>query len=140
MIDELIDLLPNFPGSVNRCHCFLHIVNLIAKSLLKQFDVSKKSADAALDDAKRKLINLAVGIDVEEMVTISKQGAGGDSEDNNNVEGWVDETASMSAEEREELREKVQPVHLVLVKVSLRIWISQCQYSLVVSSANLHTK
>src|SRR5882762_1330205 len=124
MIDELIDLLPNFPGSVNRCHCFLHIVNLIAKSLLKQFDVSKKSADAALDDAKRKLINLAVGIDVEEMVTISKQGAGGDSEDNNNVEGWVDETASMSMEEREELCEKVQPVRLVLVKVSLHICIS----------------
>jgi len=140
MIDELIDLLPNFPGSVNRCHCFLHIVNLIAKSLLKQFDVSKKSADAALDDAKRKLINLAVGIDVEEMVTISKQGAGGDGEDNNNVEGWVDETALMSMEEREELCEKVQPVRLVLVKVSLHIWISQCQYSLVVSSTKLHTK
>jgi len=140
MIDELIDLLPNFPGSANRCCCFLHIVNLIAKSLLKQFDIPKKSADAALDDAERELINLAVGIDVEEMVTIAEQGAGSNGEDNDNVEGWVDETASMSAEEREELREKVQPVHLVLVKVSLRIWISQCQYSLVVSSANLHTK
>lgn len=140
MIDELVDLLPNFPGSANRCCCFLHIVNLITKSLLKQFDVPKKSADAALNDAERELINLAVGIDVEEMVTIAEQGAGGDSEDNNNVEGWVDETASMSAEEREELREKVQPVRLILVKVSLRIWISQCQYSLVVSSTNLHTK
>jgi hypothetical protein len=140
MIDELVDLLPNFPGSANRCHCFLHIVNLIAKSLLKQFDVPKKSADAALDDAKHELINLTAGIDVEEMVTIADQGAGGDGEDNNNVEGWVDETALMSAEEMEELCEKVQPVGLILMKVSLRIWISQCQYSLVVSSANLHTK
>ena len=127
-------------GSENRCSCFLHIVNLIAKSLLKQFDVPKKSANAALDDAECKLINLAAGIDIEEMVTIAKQGAGSDSEDNDNVEGWVDETASMSVEEREELHEKVQPVCLVLVKVSLHIWISQCQYSLVVGSANLHTK
>jgi hypothetical protein len=118
----------------------LHIVNQIAKSLLKQFDVPEKSADAALDDTKRKLINLAAGIDIEEMATIAKQGAGSNSEDKNDVEGWVDETASMSVEEREELCEKVQPVHLVLVKVSLCIWISQCQYSLVVSSANLHTK
>jgi hypothetical protein len=59
MIDELVDLLPNFPGSANRCRCFFHIVNLIAKSLLKQFDVPKKSADAALDNAERELINLA---------------------------------------------------------------------------------
>ena len=118
----------------------LHIVNLITKSLLRQFDVPKKSADAALNNTKRELINLAAGIDIEEMATIAKQGAGSDSEDNNDVEGWVDETASMSVEEREELHEKVQPVCLVLVKVSLHIWISQCQYSLVVSSANLHTK
>ena len=68
----------------------LHIVNLIAKSLLKQFDVPKKSANAALNNTERKLINLAVGIDIKEMATIAKQGAGSDSEDNNNVVGWVD--------------------------------------------------
>ena len=105
MINELIDLLPNFPGSENRCHCFLHIVNLITKLLLKQFDVPKKSADAVLDDAEHELINLAAGIDVEEMATIAEQGAGGNSEDDNNVKRWVDKTASMSVEEREELRE-----------------------------------
>jgi hypothetical protein len=93
-----------------------------------------------LNNAELKLINFTEGIDVEEMATIVKQGAGGDGEDNDNVEWWVNETASMSAEERKELCEKVQPVHLVLVKVSLHSWISQCQYSLVVSSANLHTK
>jgi hypothetical protein len=121
MIDELVDLLPNFPGSPNRCRCFLHIVNLITKSLLKQFDVPKKSTDAALDDAECKLINLAAGIDMEEALTVAEQGTGGDSEDNDNVAGWVDEMASMSAEEREELREQVQPVCLVLVKVSSHI-------------------
>jgi hypothetical protein len=51
MIDELVDLLPRFPGQANRCRCFLHIVNLIAKTLLKQFDVPKKGVDAALDEA-----------------------------------------------------------------------------------------
>jgi hypothetical protein len=140
MIDELVDLLPNFPGPANRCRCFLHIVNLIAKSLLKQFDVLRKAADAALNDAECELLELAAEIDIEEMVTVAEKGAGGDNEENDNVDGWVDETASLSAEEREELRENVQPVRLVLVKVSknLPTWLS-C-HSCTHSSVNSHLR
>jgi len=36
MIEDLVDLLPDFPGDANRTQCFAHIVNLIAKSLLQQ--------------------------------------------------------------------------------------------------------
>jgi hypothetical protein len=117
MIDELVDLLPRFPGQANRCRCFLHIVNLIAKTLLKQFDVPKKGVDAALDEAEQQLLELAAGIDLEEMVTVAENGLGGDSEDKDNMEGWVDEIELLSAEESEELRERIQPVRLVLVKV-----------------------
>ncbi|TFK47878.1 hypothetical protein OE88DRAFT_1608415, partial [Heliocybe sulcata] len=38
MIKELPNLLPDFPGDANRVRCFLHIVNLVAKSILKLFD------------------------------------------------------------------------------------------------------
>jgi len=117
MIDELVDLLPNFPGAANRCRCFLHIVNLIAKTLLKQFEVPKKDVEAALDAAEQELLDLAAGTDMEEMVTVAEGGLG-DGEDADNVDGWVDEMDLLSEEESEELRKNIQPVRLVLVKVS----------------------
>jgi hypothetical protein len=52
MIEKLVDLLPNFLGAANQCRCFLHIVNLIAKALLKQFEVPEKHITAALDAAE----------------------------------------------------------------------------------------
>jgi hypothetical protein len=119
MIDELVDMLPNFSGQANHCRSFLHIVNLIAKTLLKQFDIPKKDAESALDDAEKELLELAAGIDMEEMVTVAEAGAGDkDDDENDDVEGWVDETALLSKEERAALRENVGPVRLVLVKVS----------------------
>ena len=66
MVDELSKLLRNFPGDVNRTRCFLHIVNLVAKQLLKQFDVPRKDTDSALDEAEKQLLDLAAGIDIEE--------------------------------------------------------------------------
>ncbi len=116
MIDELLNLLPNFPGALNRCRCFLHIVNLVAKSVLKQFDVPDDRDNAALNHTEHELIDLAMGIDMEELWTVTEQGAGGDSEGNDNTEGWVDEMVEMSSEEREELHEDIQPVHLILLK------------------------
>ncbi|PBK73744.1 hypothetical protein ARMSODRAFT_869484, partial [Armillaria solidipes] len=38
MIDELTSHIPSFPGQAHHVHCFAHVVNLVAKSLLKQFD------------------------------------------------------------------------------------------------------
>ncbi|KAF8579676.1 hypothetical protein K439DRAFT_1305024, partial [Ramaria rubella] len=38
MIEELDRFITNFLGEANRTHCFVHIVNLIANSMLKQFD------------------------------------------------------------------------------------------------------
>jgi hypothetical protein len=119
MIDELVDMLPNFLGQANHCRCFLHIINLIAKTLLKQFDIPKKDTESALDDAERELLNLAAGIDLEEMVTIAEAGAGDkDDKENDNPEGWVDKMALLSDDERVALHKNVRPVRLVLVKVS----------------------
>lgn len=117
MIEELVDLLPNFPGPANRCRCFLHIVNLIAKTLLKQFDVPRKDASAALDAAEQKLLELAAGLDVEELMTVAESGTG-DEVDDDNVDGWVDEMAELTEEEGDELHKQIQPARLVLVKVN----------------------
>jgi hypothetical protein len=38
MIRELERLVPTFAGFASHTRCFLHIVNLVAKSLICQFD------------------------------------------------------------------------------------------------------
>jgi hypothetical protein len=106
-IEELVDLLPNFPGAANCCQCFLHIVNLIAKTLLKQYDVPKKKAEEALDEAEQELLELAQDLDLEEATTMVENGLSGNSEENDDVEGWVDEMAKLTEEERAELRENL---------------------------------
>ena len=42
MIDELEQMMEEFAGDPNRIRCILHIVNLVAKSMLKQFDVHQR--------------------------------------------------------------------------------------------------
>ncbi|KAH7903747.1 hypothetical protein BJ138DRAFT_977493, partial [Hygrophoropsis aurantiaca] len=38
MTDELKLLLDDFSGKASRTRCFLHVVNLTAKSLVREFD------------------------------------------------------------------------------------------------------
>ncbi|KAG2040739.1 hypothetical protein BDR03DRAFT_806750, partial [Suillus americanus] len=38
MVAELAELIPHFSGPTSRTRCFLHIVNLVAKSLIHEFD------------------------------------------------------------------------------------------------------
>jgi hypothetical protein len=67
MIAELANLLANFPGQVNQTHCFLHIINLVAKSIIWQFDVIKGKADEALNEAEEVLHAPADGLDLEDL-------------------------------------------------------------------------
>jgi hypothetical protein len=57
MVSELAKKVPNF-SVVNHTRCFLHIVNLCAKSIIKQFDIPKKKEDEHLDDTAKELHNL----------------------------------------------------------------------------------
>ena len=117
MVGELDNDLPDFSDE-NRTRCFLHIINLVAKMLLKQFDVPKKDANTMLSDAERALQDLAKNIDLEESTT-RKGGANddGDDGDDDDVDGWVDEMDLLSEDEREDLGEAIRPVRLVLTKV-----------------------
>ena len=39
MVKHLSTLVENFPGAANQTQCFNHILNLVAKSILHQFEV-----------------------------------------------------------------------------------------------------
>lgn len=67
MIKHLSTLVDNFPGAPNQTRCFTHILNLVAKSVLRQFDVAKKTGPVdseQLDDATKELALLAQELDL----------------------------------------------------------------------------
>jgi hypothetical protein len=115
MIDALAELVVAFPGAANRTRCFTHILNLVVKVILRQFDVPKAKADEALDVASQVLVDLAGDIEMEEAVMDERDD---DEDDDDREEGWVDPRDGMSQEDRDELDLMVRPVRLVLVKVS----------------------
>ena len=121
LVETLGELDNGFAGAPNHVRCFAHIINLVAKTVLRQFDVARKGDDANgadADDAAALLGELVAGIDVDGLD--EDDGIGEDDD----VDGWVDERTDLSEEEREELRESVLPVKLVLAKVSASLtWL-----------------
>lgn len=134
MIDQLRITMKTFPGDANRARCFNHVVALVAKRMVCQFDVSDKEASAALDEAEKELRELAKGIDIEELVTRGIQDTDED-DDNDEVDkdGMIEE---MSAEDRAELDANTRPVRLVLVKVgrSVALCATQLIYTIGVAA------
>jgi hypothetical protein len=66
MINHLATLLAAFPGSSNHTRCFMHILNLVAKCIMKQFDTlkKKKHSDDDLDDTNEDdVTDLQVALD-----------------------------------------------------------------------------
>ena len=117
MIKELAKLLDLFPGPDNQTRCFTHILNLIAKSVIRQFDVPKAQQNQALDDSLQELQVLAADINLEERATRVGVEIGSDDNEDDNMDGWIDERERMSAEDVTKLDESVQPVRFMLVKV-----------------------
>ena len=120
MVETLKDLLEIFPGDSNRTRCFDHIVNLIAKSVIQQFDIPKAKGNQSFDDVLRELMVSAEDLDQEEVATREGEcwSSEIDSEDDK-LDGWVDEREDMSETEQRELDDNIQPVRRVLVKVSM---------------------
>lgn len=116
MIVELSNLLPAFPGAANRSRCFTHVLNLAAKSIIRQYDLPKAQADIAMDEAAEELAKLSSELELEENLSRGSDGENG--EDDDSEDGWEDENAMLTDEEQAELNETVKPVRLMLVKVS----------------------
>jgi hypothetical protein len=114
MIDHLAEILDTFPGSANRTRCFGHILNLVAKCIMRQFDSPKAKAsdfEAALEGLADDLENGDVG-----------EGEDGNEldelDDDDDDEGIVSASREgMGEEEIETLEESVKPVKQVLLKV-----------------------
>jgi hypothetical protein len=113
-------MLDDFPGSANRTWCFDHIVNLVARTITKAFDVPKKKAGEDLEDGDRELLDLAGDADWEESYMKDLERAEGvEDEEDDDIEGWLDEEALLSKEERKDVNRDMLPVWTVLVKVQL---------------------
>jgi hypothetical protein len=123
MVDKLAASVPAFGGTASHTRCFLHTVNLVAKSLIREFYVMKKNADKALDAAMAtndnddsiqvELDELSEEIDREDAEMIAE-----DDELKDNDDGWVNEMEELADDERFALEASILPVKLALVKVS----------------------
>ena len=114
MATELGALITAF-SPVNHTCCFAHIINLISKSLLKQFDVKPK-ADDFDDDDNASLFELINDIETEELVA-AQENDNDELADDDNVNGWVDEIEELTRDERANLEDYIQPAKRTLVKV-----------------------
>jgi hypothetical protein len=114
MIEHLADILTEFPGSANRTRCYAHILNLVAKAIMKQFDAPKGKVngfEAALEEFADELET-----EPEDILTEAEgdEASGDDATDDEIID---ESRREMSEEEISALDESVKPVRLVLFKV-----------------------
>ena len=149
MIDKLAGQLAEFPGAPNCAHCFMHILNLVVKSILNQFDAPRmwRKLDPKTDERSLTELDLASDIEAEELEMQAEQedSQEGPEEDpyNDNNEDWFNERDGMVQEEIDELEERVQPIRVLLTKVGKlvsRSCIVLPNQSTRLRFANLHTK
>jgi len=117
MIRQLAELVDEFKGEESQTCCFTHILNLIAKIIIRQFNVPKAQADKVFDDATMALMELADNINVEEQKMANSGDEVDDEEEDENTEGWVDEHNAMTMDQLAALDKSVQLVRIMLVKV-----------------------
>jgi len=125
MIDQLTANLVDFPGASNQVRCFAHILNLVVKSIMHQFDMPKKRWDATTDETLEKL---AGNIEAEEDTMQAEKDIPKDGLIQDNEEGWVDEQDDMTEEDIEKLEESVWPIRFLLTKVDEKMCSSAVQY------------
>jgi hypothetical protein len=125
MTTELDHLLPTF-SPVNRTRCFSHALNLVAKSFIRQFDVDRWSDNLKkedLNDEERSLLEFAGSIDEEEHTIAQENDEDEVIEEDDSLEGWIDEVDALMDWERQTLEESIRPVRRMLVKVRDRYTI-----------------
>ena len=110
MIEALGCMLDDHPGDPNHACCFNHIIALVAKWLVCQFDVTKAGANVALDEAEEQLRTLAEGINIEEPLAKGMQDEGEDDEDDDGKDDDGKTEDEMSAEECADLDVSMWPV------------------------------
>jgi hypothetical protein len=100
MIDSLATIVLDFPGEANRARCLAHIVNLVVKIILRQFDVSKKKEKNNAPENNAPNIPDLAG-DAPDQA----REAGGEDDDAEIVEGDLDEIVRILDKEEKEMDE-----------------------------------
>ena len=120
MFDQLELLLDNFPGPANQTRCFLHILSITAKSIIKQFDVPKTKngpSDMVTDAVALALAKITKGLDNEEWEEYKNQEQNDDEADDQPLDAWMEVQDGLTEQEREDINLHVRPVCLMLTKV-----------------------
>ena len=116
MVKALGRLNNSFLGAVSHVRCFTHIINLVAKTVLHQFDTTCKGDDADVDtdadEAAALLSEIAASVDLK---SVEDDNEGGKNDDD--IDGWIDKCKDLSDEEHEKLRKSVLSVKLISAKV-----------------------
>jgi hypothetical protein len=89
MIEHLSNMLDNFPGPANQTQCFVHTVNLIAKLILKPFDIRKNKDVQAFNDAAHALTDSVVGHKMEQAAH-DEEGKDDDEDEDENKDNEFD--------------------------------------------------
>jgi hypothetical protein len=116
MIDQLETLLDDFPGPANQTRCFLHILSITAKSIIKQFDIPK-AKNGTDNAAVLALANIAEGLDNKEQEEYEKQEQNDNDTDDQPLDAWMTFHDGLTDQEREDINLSIQPVRLMLTKV-----------------------
>jgi hypothetical protein len=103
MIEQLSRHLLDFPGASNQTRCFLHILSITAKAVIRQFDIPKARNSVVMDEVAQVLASLAEGLDIEEQEAYKNQECGDDKVDDPPLDQWVDLHNGLTDEEREEI-------------------------------------
>jgi hypothetical protein len=135
MIRELAELVPGFEGEVSHTRCFLHVINLVAKSLIHQFDTHGSQTD--IDDEQQEHTD-----EPEVPEDSPSEAAATDESDDedaatDNDDGFVDEVEKMDEDEKELHECLIIPVKVVLVKVSIVVRVQTLCLTLNLASKNL---
>jgi hypothetical protein len=81
-----------------------------------------------LNEDEQSLLALVENLEEEELIAKQENDSDdGDSEDDDNLDGWVDEVEALTLEEREDLEESIQPVKRMLVKVTKVLKVITCR-------------
>ena len=123
MVESLADRLDNFPGAASQTRCFLHILNLTAKSVIRQFEVpkKKKSKEDSQDNDDDNFTEVmealqALSVEIEDDEPSDDVASDKDGEEDND-EGLEDERQGMTEEEIDELEAELLPARRMLTKV-----------------------
>src|ERR1700736_3603074 len=100
MIEKMDDSLEKFAGQSSRTRCFAHVINLVAKTAIHQFDTPNGKGDVT-SDREKEIQELADGIKLEDdnnNIVIDDN----DNAEDDDLDGWVDEQELMTEMKKEE--------------------------------------